>query len=238
MSSVPLGVQYLVGTLLILAVLAVIAAVWAAQRRMIGLSALLATPHALSALLVVPHYWKPPSILVVGIALEDVLFMAGVGGWAWVYAVLMVRNRITVSPCVKRGARRYLVILAGCGVAGAAIAGLPGGDRMPAILSLMALVVVAGVALRRELWPLAVYGGLFSGLSYALTMLAGAVIWPDFMDLWRPENLWGPRALNVPLEEFAWGALFGPSWALVMAYVVDARIVDQPGGRFVSVVDG
>ncbi len=227
MSSVPLGVQYLVGTLLILAVLAVIAAGWAAQRRMIGLSALLATPHALSALLVVPHYWKPPSVLVIGIALEDVLFMAGVGGWAWVYAVLMVRNRITVSPRLRRGARRYLVILAGCGIAGAAIARLPGGARLPAILVLMALVVVVGVALRRELWPLAVYGGLFSGLSYALTMLAGAAVWPDFMDLWRAENLWGPRPMNVPLEEFTWGALFGPSWALVMAYIVDVRILPK-----------
>lgn len=95
---------------------------------------------------------------------------------------------------------------------------------MPAILALMALVVVCAVALRRELWPIALYGGVFTGLSYAVTMLAGAVIWPDFMELWRSDNLWGPRPMGVPLEEFAWGTLFGPSWALVMAYVVDARI--------------
>ena len=78
MSEVPPQFQYLVGTSIIVVAVTVIAAVWRTQRRMIALASALAAPHALSALLVVPHYWRPPSVLVVGIALEDVLFMFGV----------------------------------------------------------------------------------------------------------------------------------------------------------------
>lgn len=232
MSAIPLGLQYLVGTLMILAVLAIIAALWTSQRRMIVCSAILSAPNALSALLVVPHYWQPPSVLVIGIALEDVLFMVGVGGFAWVYAVLTVHSRIVVSPDAGGVIRRYVWVLLGCGVLGTAIAQLPGPDRMHAILLLMALVPIVGVAMRPELWPMAVLGGVLSAASYASTMVLGAWLWPEFMRLWRPQNLFGPALMGVPLEEYLWGALYGPSWAVVMAYLTEARIEPKASHRF------
>jgi hypothetical protein len=152
--------------------------------------------------------------------------MMGVGGWAWVYAVLIVHNRIVVSFEAGQMARRYLWMLLACGAVGAAIAQLPGSQRIYAILAFMAVVPVIVVLWRLELWPMAAFGGIFGAVSYTVTMTAGSMIWPDFMGLWRAENLWGPTIAGVPIEELVWGALYGPSWALAMAFVVDARVAD------------
>jgi hypothetical protein len=224
MILVPPQLQYLVGTSIIVAAVVVIATVWRGQRRMITLSSALAAPHALSALLVVPHYWRPPSVLVVGIALEDVLFMIGVGGMAWIFSVWPLRDVMLLEFSPRSIARRYGALLLGCAIAGWLLSRVPGPDRMSAILGLMTIVAVAIVVRRRELWPMAVAGCLCSGAGYAISMMLGAVAWPEFMALFQPENLWGYRIGGVPLEEIVWASLFGPSWALVMAIVVDARL--------------
>ena len=221
---VPLGFQYLAGVSIIVTWVLVIAAVWRRQRRMILLSAGLAAPHALSALLLVPHYWRPPSVFFFGIALEDVLFMIGVGGMAWVFSVWPVRGEIEVVFRLRSIVRRYGVLMVGTVIAGLALSRVPGPARMTAIIAVMFAISVAAVVFRSELWPMAVAGCLCSGTSYAVAMLAGAVAWPEFMELWHHENLWGPRIGGVPFEEIAWAALFGPSWSLVMALVVDARV--------------
>lgn len=224
MSLVPLDLQYLVGASIILGAVVVIAMFWRGQRRMILLSAVLAAPHALSALLLVPHYWQPRSIFLMGIAFEDVLFMIGVGGMAWVFSASAVRHRLRITLDPRRITTRYLWVLAGCAVVGFSLSTVPGRWRMSAILLTMAFAVVVAVAVRRELWPMAVAGFVFSGASYSLAVIIGSLAWPEFMALFRAENLWGPMVGDVPLEEIVWAFLFGPSWALVMALVVEARI--------------
>jgi hypothetical protein len=224
MSLVPLELQYLVGASIIVVAVALTAFFWRSQRSMIVLSAVLAAPHALSSLLLVPHYWQPRSVFPIGIAFEDILFMIGVGGMAWIFSASAVRSRLCVTLHPRRITNRYLSVLAGCAVVGFSMILVPSRWRMSAILLTMAVVVALAVVVRRELWPMAVSGFAFSGASYALAMIAGSLAWPEFMALFRSENLWGPEVAGVPLEEIVWAFLFGPFWALVMALIVDARI--------------
>jgi hypothetical protein len=227
---VPLDLQYLVGASMIVAAVVLIAFLWRGQRSMIALSALLAAPHALSAVLLVPHYWQPRSVLLLGIAIEDILFMIGVGGMAWIFSASSVRQRLRITLDPRGITNRYLCVLAGCMAVGFFLSAVPGRWRMTAVLLTMAVVVVLAVAVRRELWPMAAAGFVLSGASYSLAMIVGSLAWPEFMDLFRTENLWGTKVVGVPVEEIVWAFLFGPSWALVTALIVDARVAPVGDG--------
>jgi len=63
---------------------------------------------------------------------------------------------------------------------------------------------------------------------HAATLVVLIDLWPSFGG-WRPDAVWGPAVGGIPLDEIVWAAVFGASWPLVAAYVIDLRFVPAEG---------
>lgn len=48
-------------------------------------------------------------------------------------------------------------------------------------------------------------------------------IWPNLLSLWNLEKFSGIVILQIPIEELIWALLYGGTWSLTIAFLVDAR---------------
>ncbi len=53
----------------------------------------------------------------------------------------------------------------------------------------------------------------------------GSALWPHFAEQWTHANLWGLTIAGMPLEEYVWSLAFGSTWPLIIAHVLEARVV-------------
>lgn len=212
---------YLTGCLIALGVFLTVLAL-SGRRRPILLSAILAVPHALFALFLVPQYWRPKLIVSLPVGLEDFLFMFICGGMAWVEASWLFRRRLALDLRPAGMASRLLGPVAFSIGAFGVFLGL-GFRNMMVPLGIMASWIVLLLVLRRRLWPLIAAAAVQSFLIYSLTLIVMRAFSPGFFSAWTWSNLSGPSLWGVPLEEFAWGLAYGPFWGTTMAYVFDAK---------------
>jgi len=209
-----------------LLVYALIVFIFRSQRRAILLSSLLAAPQALFALYLVPRYWNPRLIAEFSIGLEDILFTFICGGMAWVEASWLLRRRIIlqIKPSLIMArllaggifALGLFVLLARVGI-----------GNMLNPLIIMGIWILTLLLLRRSLWPFAALAAVQSFVLYTFTLAAMKFLWPAFFMFWAWKNLSGINLWGIPLEEIAWGILYGPFWGTTMAYLLEAKLTQK-----------
>jgi hypothetical protein len=186
------------------------------------LGSILATHQALLSLIMIPEYWNPKRIFVIGIGPEDIIFCFVVGGFAWFEVAWFVNKKFELhfnkSLIIKRFIFHLSVIVPLIAILYPI--GLKGMNA-PLIASFVWGIIV--LLYRRKLWPIAITGAIISTLIYSLALIFMRFVWPDFYSLWTWQNLWGISFLEIPLEEIVWGLLYGPFWAITIAYFLDAK---------------
>ena len=194
----------------------------AEQRRPMLLSALLFTPSALSAIILVPGYWKPKLFWDLIVGVEDVIFCFVNGGIVWFVSAYFIKDRLLLPgkfrPLMKRYIKYtlygtiiyYALFLLGFGSLWSTFGGLY-------LLGLMLLYT------QRRLWPFALWGtGTFLAI-YCLMLRLMFSSWPHFIRQWNLPSLSG-FIFGLPVEELVWALGFGFTWPLFMAHVFDVRV--------------
>jgi hypothetical protein len=221
---------YLVFSLFVIFVLAVLWLLYPRQRLPLLVGGLFASPQALASIELVPEYWNPEYVIELPwkIGVEDVLFNFYMGGVAWLLATCFVVGRLEVKFTLSTVISRYLYAV----LFGSAI-GIPlylmGVRPIDIAFVVFGLWTVALLSFRPSLWPLAV-SGLFLGAVYAAVgYRLNLLLWPRISDYFNWQALWGVSFGRIPLEEYLYFALFCPAWALTTAVMLDARI--RPSDR-------
>ena len=201
----------------------------AEHRRPMLLSALLFTPSALSAIILVPCYWKPKLFWDLIVGVEDVIFCYVNGGIVWFGSVYFIKDRLLLPGKFRPLMKHYIkytlygtmiyatLFLMGLGFLWSTLGGLY-------ILGFILL------CMRKRLWPLALWGtGTFLVL-YSLILRLIFSTWPHFIHQWNLPSLSG-FIFGLPVEELVWAMGFGFTWPLLMAHVFDVQV--RPSERSV-----
>jgi hypothetical protein len=195
-------------------------------RLLLLLSGLLAAPAGMLDMLFVPDYWQPVHLVSRDLSIEGVLFSFATGGLA-VWCATRGRaasHSVTARPIIAL--RRYLLtgalalaVLSGALWAGASVMGA----------GLLAIIVTAAVCLvmRPDAWRLAAQGAIGFGALYLVVILGLTTLLPSMTAYWTGD-VWGIWIAGVPLEEFAWAALYGALWPLVIVLVLGLQTKREP----------
>jgi len=100
---------YLTGNLFGLILYVVIFIAFKSQRKHLLIASLFAVPQSLMSLIMIPYYWHPKRVYVLGIGPEDILFCFLSGGIAWSEAIWFVRKRLVFRFEARTILRRYLL---------------------------------------------------------------------------------------------------------------------------------
>ena len=193
------------------------------QRRMMGLSGLVAAAFSPVAVLHEGEYWTPVRIGGLFFGLEDILFSFLTGSMAWFMAVWPYRQRLIIQihppAFLKRFAATALV-----GIAFLFIFRLSGLEVMSATLS--GQVLLAGLVLKfqRNLWPMAVAGMLGYLAFHGLEMKIWFWLWPEFLSYWNAASFWSQRFCGLPVGEIFFTASFGAAVPIFLGYYANARL--------------
>lgn len=216
---------YLWSSLGYLLTAALFALAWPAGRRLLLAVGLLHLPFAFGAMLHVPAYWNPRVIGAWLIAPEDLLFSFAVGVECFFLGAWPVRRRLSWIPAPRRTLLRFCALtVIGSSIIPVLYFALGLHDVMA--ITLIGYILVAGVILllRRELWPLGIYGLLGYMLLYLLQAAIVLHIWPHFTLQWTAGAQLGWSPLSIPGYELLWAAGFGLAWPLFAAYVLGLRL--------------
>jgi hypothetical protein len=194
------------------------------HRKSIFLSSILAMPHAFFTIFLVPAAWQPKRIFVFGTGIEDLIFCFLAGGLVWMSVIWYFHESIPVKFQLKTIIKR----LAYCAVFGilavVLITILTGmkGYLIPFIVMVLwsAIVIIINPS---YLWLLLI-GMVSFFVIWFLILLAIINIWPNIPSLWSWDNLWGISFLKFPIEELVWAVLYGGSWSLSVAFILNVNI--------------
>lgn len=193
-------------------------------------SGALMTPFAFTSVLVVPEYWDPVRWRSFGAGVEDLLLSFSGGGTIWLFGALLSPWAWTLRLQKARVVRR-LALAAASGMAPAPLFHYVWGWKpMSTMLACFGLVSLGILLKRTGYWRIAVPAALGHGIWYLAVLKGLYLLFPAFMQQWNPAGLWGPTFWGLPLDEIAWGFAVGFSWALVAAYLFDARGPIRPAG--------
>ena len=202
------------------------------QRRPMLLSALLFTPFALTAIILVPSYWRPKLLWDLIVGVEDVIFCFVNGGIVWFVSAHFIKDRLMLPGKFRPLMKRYMkyslfgsitfsaLFLAGFGF----------------LWSTLGSIYTLGFMLlytRRRLWPLALCGTGTSLALYSLILKLMFYSWPHFIQQWNLPSLSG-FIFGLPVEELLWALGFGFTWPLFMAHVFDVQIRPSASTLFKS----
>jgi hypothetical protein len=97
------------------------------------------------------------------------------------------------------------------------------------IIPFTVMVLWSGIViiLNPSYFRLLIIGMVSFFVIWFLILLAIINIWPDIPSLWSWDNLWGISFLKFPLEELVWAVLYGGSWSLSMAFILNARLKNR-----------
>ena len=167
-------------------------------------------------------YWHPNRLGGMAIGIEDLLFAFSTGVIAWMLAAGWGLDRCATggrsfSACARRMLPLGIQVLADLGL------WMAGVDRMSASLITSLGLLLVLLAWRPELWRLSACGMATFLIQYLLQLKLVFQIWPGFLDSWNRGEPWGRLFLGMPLGEIAWAAVFGATWPVGVAIVMDVR---------------
>lgn len=192
------------------------------HRKAAVLSGLLTLPWGiLWPLALVPEYWSPRLTLHIGrVGIEDVLWAFATGGVAWLAAVVPVQGRAPARDRARINPGRCALV----GVVGEAVflpLWLSGVNIMTAFVAAVVILGLVLLVIRRDLWKLAVGGGIGFGLINAFAMRATLAWCPDYYAQMPAGALSGLALWGLPAEEVYWAIATGAVWPLCVRYVSD-----------------
>ncbi len=190
------------------------------------LSAFISAPYGFASVFFVPEYWKPIRVFELFAGPEDILFSFANGGTVWVIAIWLLRDRVRLEINPKRIIAHTLGYVSFGYSCFIIFRFLDIGAMAAAIASICVLGVVV-LAVRRDLWPMALAGSVSFLLLYFATIKLCFGLFPEFLLQWNHLNLWGPTVFGVPLDELVWAAGFGGVWPMMMAWTFDVRFASE-----------
>lgn len=217
---------YLAGCLYAILVFVVCILLFKELRRSMLLSALLFTSFALTAIILVPSYWRPKLFWDFVVGVEDVIFCFVTGGVVWLGSAYFIKDRLLLPDNARPVMRRYIkhIIYGSFAFSAFFLVGFG------FLWSTLGGLYVMGFILlytRRRLWPFALWGTVSFLAMYSLTLKLMFFSWPHFIRQWNLPSLLG-LVLEMPAEELVWALGFGFTWPLFMAHVFDVQV--RPAG--------
>lgn len=203
-------------------------------RGMMLLSGLAFAPVALSGFFF-GDYWRPNRLGGGLVGLEDILFCFTSGALAWLTAILPLRGKVETNFDLSVFFKRGLAAIGFCVIAYVPFA-IGGVGVMMTTLLVMAAALAFLLVLDRDHWPLSFNAAALCTLYYWLVLIGGSTLFgSDFTSMWDGHEQWGPRLFDVPVEEYMWSLVFPATYALFIAWAVDARLSSRdpatPAGR-------
>lgn len=191
-------------------------------RKSIFIASILAAPQAFYAFLLVPIYWNPPRIMIFGVGIEDFIFSFLAGGLVWMGVLLFFKNKLIFQYRIKTIILRFLMVFC-LSILVISILYLVGFKDMlnPFITMIIACVVILIYSF--SYWKIFLFESIASLLVYGVGLKTVFFIWPDLITLWTRENLWGLSIAGIPLEELVWAFLYGGSWCLTIAFILNVK---------------
>lgn len=193
------------------------------EKKTILISSLAALPQALYALDIVPKAWMPDRVFNIKIGIEDFIFCFLVGGLVWMSILWFIRknlsNNINLLSLIKRLLICYLF-----GINAFLILFYFGIDGYLNPFIVMILWSIYLINLTKHYWKIALLSMFIFILIWFLIMSLIIYIWPDIPALWSWDQLMGISFLRYPIEEFIWALLYGASWSITIAYVLDVQL--------------
>ena len=211
-----------------------------AHRTAMWITSAVTSLFGLTEPLFVPEYWNPPSLFDLaqrtGFDLESLIFCFAIGGIAAVLYNIALRERWVQGEPGERAAPRHRYHLAAIiapFVVFVPLVLLPWNPIYPSLVALLVGAVAAALC-RPDLWWKSLIGGhLFAGF-YMVFMLALEFSAPGYVErVWNLKALSGLSLGPVPLEEIAFGFLFGAYWTGVYEHLTWKRSVPaRPGTNY------
>jgi len=188
------------------------------------LSGLLALPQSLFSPLVVPIYWEPEFHLLFGlVGVEDILFSFLTGAVVWTCVLVFFRHRKPELAFSPRKVVLYFLACTAFGAVSATLLFLIGVRNINNPFLIMTLWILIVLLLRPGYLKLAAGAACSFLLLYALAFKLSIVLWPEFISYWNLSNLSGICLEGIPLEELEWAFLYGASWSLGVAFIMEFR---------------
>ena len=212
-----MGNLYMAGTVAMLLAVAVTALLWPAGRFGTIWSGLLATPSALWALVMVPAYWKPSTVIRLPVSIEDVLWTFSAGALAWAAATLGTREDLRPRRELSHALIRWALLWGTAGIV-AVVLWRVGVPVMTSTLAAAAAVTLLVAPQRRDLWPIALRGAIFFPILYGMGACAFVQLAPAFRLYWNHEALSGVALFGLPAEEIAWAVVWGATCPFLVAF--------------------
>ena len=192
------------------------------QRRPMLLSALLFTPFALTAIILVPGYWRPKLFWDLIVGVEDVIFCFFNGGIVWLGSSYFIKDRLLLPGKFRPLMKRYIKYILYGSIA-CSVLFLMGFGFLWSTLGGLYILGFVLLFIQRRLWPLALCGtGTFLAF-YSLILKLMFSSWPHFIQQWNLPSLSG-FIFGMPVEELVWALGFGFTWPLFMAHVFDVQV--------------
>ncbi len=220
--------NYLACTLLLLLLFSIGLTISPQQLRKTAIwSAILSVPTSVTSILFVPDYWDPRRIIGQVIGMEDMIFSFTTGGIAWLTAVWSLRHRINWIFHGKKISIRFAKLVLGGSIVNLVFLFLGVGIMNSVVIAIMA--VGAWVLFKRkDYWIIGVNGVIsFSAFYFGFVSIAFA-LFPEFLDQWNAEMLFGLYVGKVPFEEILWAFACGCAWPLIIAFLLDVTLKPKP----------
>jgi hypothetical protein len=225
--------SYLRATLLATAILSAVAYNLRNQRKIAFFSGFLHAPSGIFAFTFV-EYWTPERLGGRAVGIEDILFnyASGISVWLLV-APWPFAQKLRVDWNFKVIMRRVALFATSVPLVYFFLWRL-GMNPMTALMSTFALCGCFVLLRRPHIWLLAVPAAISYPVLHGFATAFAFEFWPDLPTTWNSDNLWGmPILFGAPLGELAWAAVYGSSWPLIVAFLLDAqpRCTDQDTKR-------
>jgi hypothetical protein len=76
-------------------------------------------------------------------------------------------------------------------------------------------------------WRISLIGALGFTIVYVTYLKGFIAVFPDFLDHWSMEYLYGMLLIGLPLEEIIWAIATGAVWPLIMSYLFNLKLVKK-----------
>jgi hypothetical protein len=193
------------------------------SKKQILISSLFALPQAYFSLALIPIYWNPDLTPFLGIGLEDFTFCFLSGGLVWVSVLVFYNDRMIYALNTKKIQVRCFICIV-FGVASFLFLYFLNIRTMVNPFIIMVLWSILVLVFNPGFWKIAFVGSFTFSVIYTLGMKIGFIIWPQLISFWTLKNLSGILFLQIPVEELVWAFLYGCSWSLAMAYILDVQL--------------
>jgi hypothetical protein len=193
-------------------------------RKSIFFSSFLALPQAFFAILLVPTAWQPNRIFVFGAGIEDLLFCFLSGGLVWMSVLWIYRKNVPQKFQLRNSIKRFVY----CTVFGVLTVSLIllftrlRGYIIPFTIMILWCTIV--LIYKPGYLKLFLTGIASFLVVWFFVLLIIINIWPDMPSLWSWDKLWGLSFFKFPVEELVWAILYGGSWSLTMAFILNIEI--------------